>query len=40
MLPIEPAARRELEANLALRASEEHRRRFRDATERIAGSES
>jgi enoyl-CoA hydratase len=37
VLPLEPAARRELEANLALRASEEHRRRFRDATERIAG---
>ena len=36
-LPLEPAARREMEANLALRASEEHRRRFRDATERIAG---
>ena len=39
VLPLEPAARREMEANLALRASEEHRRRFRDATERIAGSE-
>jgi enoyl-CoA hydratase/carnithine racemase len=39
VLPIEPAARRELEANLALRGSEEHRRRFRDATERIAGSQ-
>jgi len=37
VLPIEPAARRELEANLALRGSEEHRRRFRDATERVAG---
>jgi enoyl-CoA hydratase/carnithine racemase len=40
VLPIEPAARRELEANLALRASEEHRRRFREATERVAGSQS
>jgi len=38
VLPLEPAARRELEANLTLRASEEHRRRFRDATERVAGS--
>ena len=40
VLPLEPPARRELEANLALRASEEHRRRFREATERVAGSES
>ena len=39
VLPLEPLARRELEANLALRASEEHRRRFREATERVAGSE-
>jgi enoyl-CoA hydratase/carnithine racemase len=40
VLPLEPAARRELEANLTLRASEEHRRRFRDATERVAGNQS
>ena len=39
VLPLEPPARRELEANLALRASEEHRRRFREATERVAGNE-
>jgi enoyl-CoA hydratase/carnithine racemase len=39
VLPLEPAARRELESNLTLRASEEHRRRFRAATERIAGGE-
>jgi enoyl-CoA hydratase len=39
VLPLAPAARRELEANLALRASEEHRRRFRDAAKRIAGSQ-
>ena len=40
VLPLEPPARRELEANLTLRASEEHRRRFRDAAERVAGSQS
>ena len=39
VLPLEGAARRELEANLALRASDEHRRRFREAAERVAGSE-
>jgi len=36
VLPVEPAARREMEANLTLRASEEHQRRFRDAAERVA----
>ena len=36
VLPLEPAARREMETNLTLRASEEHRRRFRDAAERVA----
>jgi enoyl-CoA hydratase/carnithine racemase len=36
VLPLEPAARREMEANLTLGASEEHRRRFRDAAKRVA----
>ena len=40
VLPFEAAAHRELEANRALRASEEHRRRFGDAAERVAGRES
>jgi hypothetical protein len=39
VLPWEAAARREMEANRALRASEEHRRRFGDAAERITGSQ-
>ena len=39
VLPWETAARREMEANRALRASEEHRRRFGDAAERVTGSQ-
>jgi enoyl-CoA hydratase len=36
-LPIAEAGQRELEANHHLRSSEEHRRRFRAAMERVAG---
>ena len=36
-LPLAEAAQRELEANRRLRSSEEHRRRFRAAAERVAG---
>lgn len=39
VLPFEAAARRELEANRALRASDEHRRRFGDAAERVTGGQ-